>query len=66
MIHHNRIQGTKLQDWIDVFNAVVLWIFIAEFIAKFSCMGLNYFKDGWNIFDFTVLAIIMFSKVLFN
>ena len=28
-------------------------------------MGLNYFKDGWNIFDFTVLAIILVTKYAF-
>ena len=68
MLHQNRIEEKQpnLYTFIETFNVVVFIIFILEFFAKFLCMGLNYYKDGWNIFDFTVLAIILITKYGFS
>ena len=68
MLHQNRIEEKQpnLYTFIETFNVVVFIIFILEFFAKFLCMGLNYYKDGWNIFDFTILAVILITKYFFK
>ena len=50
------------QEWVDALNyldAVILYIFTAEIVMKFFGFGfspLTYFKDGWNKFDFLIVA----------
>ena len=44
----------------EVLNRVVLGIFVIEIILKMTARWprpLDYFKDGWNIFDFTIVAV---------
>lgn len=41
-------------------DAVVLGVFIVEVVLKMAAHGrqpLNYFRDGWNIFDFMIVAL---------
>jgi voltage-gated sodium channel len=43
-------------------DAVVLGIFIIEAILKFiahSPRPLNYFRDGWNVFDFSIIVLCL-------
>ena len=42
-------------------NYICTGIFIAEAIIKLLGLGKNYFKDGWNVFDF----IIVVSSIIF-
>lgn len=44
---------------LHIFDQVILYIFLAEIIVKMLAEGnkpWNYFKDGWNIFDFIIVA----------
>ncbi|MEM8955958.1 MAG: ion transporter [Verrucomicrobiota bacterium] len=44
----------------DVLNRIILAIFTIEIILKMTALApkpLDYFKDGWNIFDFTIVAV---------
>ncbi|MCY4657102.1 MAG: ion transporter [Gammaproteobacteria bacterium] len=44
-----------------IFN-VILWIFVIEAALKISAeypKPLNYFKDGWNVFDFIVIVFCL-------
>ena len=38
---------------------LALAIFIAGILLKLYAFGLNYFRDPWNIFDFTIVAIAL-------
>jgi len=45
---------------LGVLNDIVLWIFVAEIVVKMGAHGRkpwNYFKDPWNVFDFTIVAV---------
>jgi hypothetical protein len=42
---------------IEVVNYVFMVIFTLEAILKVMAMRKNYFKDAWNIFDFTVVVL---------
>lgn len=47
---------------IDLLDQIVLIIFIIEIILKMLSHypnPLNYFKDPWNIFDFTIVAVCL-------
>lgn len=49
-------------DLLHNLDRVVLGIFIIEAILKFSALSprpWNYFKDGWNVFDFTVIVLCL-------
>ncbi len=49
-------------DWIRWGNHLVLFVFIAEAALKIYAlsprMG-DYFKDGWNVFDFTIIVLAL-------
>ena len=45
-------------------NFFFLIVFVIEAILKLSCMGMGYFKDGWNVFDFTILMVTGISTLI--
>jgi hypothetical protein len=53
--------STKTQSATETINYVCTSIFIIEAIIKLLGLGKNYFKDGWNVFDF----IIVVSSIIF-
>lgn len=40
-----------------ILDRLFMAIFIIEMIMKIFALGKNFFKSGWNVFDFTVIAI---------
>ncbi len=47
---------------LHVLDTAVLAIFIIEIVLKLVAHGrrpLDYFRDGWNVFDFTIVAICL-------
>ena len=51
--------SAKHETILDILNKIVLYIFIVEIVVKMLAEGKkpwNYFKDGWNIFDFIIVA----------
>ena len=55
-----------LPDVIEILNYVFMAIFTIEAIIKIIALKRHYFKDSWNIFDFTIVAftlIILLLKV---
>ncbi len=47
---------------LHTLDAVVLAIFIAEIALKLAAHGrrpLDYFRDGWNVFDFSIVALCL-------
>lgn len=45
-----------LLHWLDM---AALIIFIVELAAKFIALGRRFFRDGWNVFDFLVVAVAL-------
>ncbi len=44
-------------DFLDFVDNLCLWIFIVEISLKLFAFRLRFFLDGWNVFDFIVVAI---------
>ena len=47
---------------LNALDSIILGIFILEIIVKIVAQGgkpLNYFKDSWNIFDFSIVAVCL-------
>ena len=43
-------------------DKLILFIFIVEIVIKMAAEGsrpLNYFRNGWNVFDFTIVAVCL-------
>jgi voltage-gated sodium channel len=46
-------------SYLRVADEVILGIFVIEIIALLLARGLAFFKDGWAVFDFIVIAIAL-------
>lgn len=44
---------------LHLLNQVAMTIFIVELALKLFALGPRFFRDGWNIFDFVVVAIAL-------
>ena len=44
---------------LHVLDVVVLAVFVGEITAKLIGRGFSFFKNGWNVFDFIVVAIAL-------
>ncbi len=42
---------------LHLVNDVILWVFVAEAVAKIVAYRFGYFKDPWNLFDFGIVAV---------
>ena len=40
-------------------DTVILWVFVTEIVAKMAWQRFRFFKNGWNLFDFAVVAIAL-------
>ncbi|MFY0625077.1 MAG: ion transporter [Reichenbachiella sp.] len=43
--------------WFDFVDNAILMVFVLEIVLKLYAFGFKFFKDAWNIFDFTIVAI---------
>ncbi len=41
---------------LSILDEICLGIFIAELLAKLFALRLRYFRSGWNVFDFVIVA----------
>lgn len=54
------VDGTPTDDVIDFLQEIILWIFVGEQVLKIAACGnrpWQYFRQGWNLFDFAIIAI---------
>jgi len=57
--------GLETSDWamgltgplIPVLDSLCLMIFVAELLAKIVAYGPRFFRNGWNLFDFTIVGL---------
>jgi len=43
--------------FLHVIDSAALWIFTIELLLKFGVYRTRFFRDGWNLFDFTIVTI---------
>jgi voltage-gated sodium channel len=48
---------SRIGPLLHVIDAAALWIFTAELLLKFRAYRAGFFKDGWNLFDLTIVTI---------
>lgn len=61
------VLGLETSSWVMArvgglilfLDKVCLAIFVAEIVAKIYAQGLRYFRNGWNLFDFTIVGIAL-------
>jgi voltage-gated sodium channel len=46
-------------DALQIIDKLILVVFVIEIILKLYAYGISYFKIGWNIFDFSIVAIAL-------
>ena len=49
----------RMGDILAVIDRVVLAIFVVEIVMKLFAKRLDFFKSGWNVFDFIVVSIAL-------
>jgi voltage-gated sodium channel len=55
---------SQYRNYLDILNAFILFIFIIEIDIKILAEGKKpwrFFQDGWNVFDFLIVVICLFS-----
>ena len=62
MAHKPRLDK-KWVDYFEIINYIFLAIFVCEATMKIACMGKKYFKDSYNVFDFTIISISLITLV---
>jgi voltage-gated sodium channel len=51
--------STKYGAILEVIDSVILWLFVFEILIKICSLGSRFsefFKDGWNVFDFLIVS----------
>lgn len=54
---HTSFQYRELINRLEVINTYILYVFAIEILLRIFAFGFNYFKSGWNIFDFVVVGL---------
>ena len=49
----------RMGNILEVIDVTVLTIFVLEIVLKLFVQRLQFFKDGWNVFDFIVVSIAL-------
>lgn len=46
-------------EWLSIADKAILAIFVVEIAIRLVAHGLRYFRDPWNVFDFSVVVIAL-------
>ena len=49
----------ELHDFLLMFDRGLIFIFTIEIALKIFCYRLSFFRQGWNVFDFIIVAICL-------
>jgi voltage-gated sodium channel len=49
--------GTRWHGVLSFLDEAITWIFVAELALKLTAQGRDFFRHGWNWFDFLVVAV---------
>ena len=53
----SKVVMADFATWIHLFDSFVITVFTIEILMKISVYRGAFFKDPWNLFDFTIVAI---------
>lgn len=48
---------SSIGQYLQIFDNIVIFVFAVEITLKLYANGFSFFKNGWNIFDFTIVLI---------
>ena len=48
-----------LSPWLGWFDKAIVAVFVVEIGARLAAQGPSFFKRGWNLFDFAVIAVTL-------
>ena len=51
---------SSIGDTLLLIDKIILAIFVLEITLKLYAYGFSFFKGGWNVFDFSIVAIALF------
>ena len=51
--------NARFGEYLHLFDVVVIWVFVAEIAAKFVWRRMAFFSEGWNVFDFLIVALAL-------
>ncbi len=49
--------SSKIGPFLNLFDNIVLWVFVAEMVIKIYAYGPRFFKSAWNLFDLTIVSV---------
>jgi voltage-gated sodium channel len=52
--------GTPVGNLVNTLQDIILWVFVCEQVVRIAACGnrpWDYFRQGWNLFDFTIVVI---------
>lgn len=61
-VETNASLAVRFASLLGALDIAVLAVFLSEIVIKLAAHGsrpLDYFRDGWNVFDFTIVAICL-------
>ncbi len=56
----SEVISSKIGPFLNGFDSVVLWVFVAEMVIKIYAYGPRFFKSAWNLFDLTIVSVGLF------
>ena len=60
--YHN--MPSTFENWLDYVNLIFVSIYTMECFMKLIALRWYYFKEPWNVFDFVIVVVSLFSKRL--
>lgn len=59
--YHETPEAQKMAILLGHINNYILYIFAIEIVARVITFGRNYFKSGWNLFDFIIVGLSLLT-----
>ncbi len=57
----SRTLSPGTMDAIMLANKAILGVFVVELILRISAYRLDFFRDGWNLFDFAIVTVALIA-----
>lgn len=53
------LQNAEHEELFDVIDELILGVYAAEILMKWYCSFTLFWRNGWNIFDLLIVAIML-------
>jgi len=58
-IYSCRVQNVNYEELFDVIDELILGVYMTDILLKWYCNFALFWKNGWNIFDLGVVALML-------